>query len=312
MSNSSFSTKLPNLQLAWDSTSLGALKTCPRYYQLSIIEGYTGRTTNVHLAFGQHYHKALERYDHARCEGATFEEAQLEAVNQALSDTWDAARNRPWDSEHPNKNRMTLVRSVVWYLEEFRNDPIETVKLKSGKPAVELSFRWATDYSSLGTGESFLYCGHLDRLGQFQGGTYVCDRKTSRHLVDQRFIDGFSPSNQFAGYCLSANLTFSVPVKGIIVDGAQIAVTFTRFHRGLIEYSTSQLEEWYKGLGFWFAQAEFFARQAYWPMNEMSCNNYGGCPFKGICSLPPEQRQQWLENSFTKRTWDPLQVRGDI
>ena len=30
--NSSFSTEIPNLQLAWDSTSLGLLKECPRKY----------------------------------------------------------------------------------------------------------------------------------------------------------------------------------------------------------------------------------------------------------------------------------------
>jgi hypothetical protein len=39
-----------------------------------------------------------------------------------------------------SRTKETLVRSVVWYLDEYRDDPLKTALLPDGKPAVELSF----------------------------------------------------------------------------------------------------------------------------------------------------------------------------
>src|SRR5438046_4651295 len=64
--NTSLSVVQSGMQLAWDSTSMGLLKECPRKYQLSILEGWTPKRTSVHLLFGLWYHGALERYDHAK------------------------------------------------------------------------------------------------------------------------------------------------------------------------------------------------------------------------------------------------------
>ena len=58
--NSAFSKSLPGLQIAWDSTSLGTLKECPRKYQYSIMLGKQPREISVHLTFGLYYHAALE------------------------------------------------------------------------------------------------------------------------------------------------------------------------------------------------------------------------------------------------------------
>ena len=307
--NSSFSTNIPNLQLAWDSTSLGALITCPRYYQYAIIDGWTPRSTSVHLTFGQHYHSALEHYDHAKFAGADHEEATRVATKHALEVTWE--NGRPWFSDHNNKNRYTLVRSIVWYLEQFEDDPLVTIRLANGKPAVELSFRFETDFKSP-DGAPFVYCGHIDRLATMNDEPYVVDRKTTASTIGSDFFDKFNPDNQFSGYSFSSKVVWQVPTRGIIVDGAQIAVTFSRFRRGIVPISEASLEEWYKDLGYWLNLAVSFAINNYYPMNRKSCGNYGGCQFRSICSKSPGVREQWLKAGFVKRIWDPLKVRGDI
>lgn len=307
--NSSFHPTIPGLQLAWDSTSLGALKTCPRKYQLSIVEGWTPRRTSVHLLFGQYYHSALEQYDHSRAAGATHDEATEDAVLRALRDTWHDGR--PWFSDDSNKNRLTLVRTVVWYLEEFRDDSVVTVRLASGKPAVELSFRFETTYCA-SDGAVYMLCGHMDRLATLNGDVYVLDRKTTKSSVDQRYFDGFSPYNQFTLYALAGKIVYNTPVKGVIVDGAQILVGSSRFLRGFSPRSDAALDEWYNELRYWFMQAETYAHHQHWPMNDTACGNYGGCPFREVCSKSPATRDKWLQAMFKKRTWDPLQVRGDI
>lgn len=310
--NSSFSTELPSLQLAWDSTSLGALKECPRKYQLSIIQGWVPRATSVHLTFGLHFHAALERYDHAKCDGKSHDEAQRIAVRYAMEATWDQKIGRPWISDDPNKNRFTLVRSVSWYLEQFADDPLETIVLANGRPAVELSFRMETSIQTRSVDERFMLCGHLDRLALFNGEPFIVDRKTTKTTISQDFFSKFSPDNQFSTYATGTKVVYALPVKGLIVDAAQVAVTFTRFQRGIVNRSESQLEEWYKDLHWWLMQAEAYATQEYWPMNDKSCGNYGGCPYRDICSKSPSTRDEWLRAKYDKRIWDPLQVRGDI
>ena len=82
--NNSLSTISPRFQFAWDSTSIGALKTCPRYYQYSILEGWQPREISVHLIFGLHFHAALERYDHLTFGGMDKDSALREVVRYVL------------------------------------------------------------------------------------------------------------------------------------------------------------------------------------------------------------------------------------
>jgi PD-(D/E)XK nuclease superfamily len=309
--NSSFSQVIPNLQLAWDSTSLGELKACPRKYFYSIICGFQPRSISVHLTFGLHYHKALEVYDHFRSRGSDHQSATRMAIRQVLSDTWDPVLKRPWASDDSNKNRLTLLRSVVWYLDQFEIDSLETVQLKDGKPAVELSFRLLTNYTSP-TGEPFLLCGHFDRVAKFNNQAYIVDRKTSKSQINSDFFDKFNPDNQMSLYAFASQVVYEVPVAGVIIDGAQIGATFTRFQRGFTLRTESQLEEWYKDLGVWLVQASVYAANNHWPMNDKSCGNYGGCPFRPICSKPEAVRAEWLKAGYARRIWDPLQIRGDI
>lgn len=311
-SNSSFSS---TLQIGWDSTSLSALKTCPRLYFYSIICGYAPRQANVHLTFGLLFHSALEHYDHQRAREVDHDEAVLRVVKKLMIETWDTTLSRPMAvlCEDPNKNRFSLVRTVVWYLENFREDPLKTVILANGKPAVELSFRFETEYKTA-DGTPFLYCGHQDRLVSFNDETCILDRKTTKHTISPSFFEQFTPHNQFTGYILGGQVLHPEnPPKRLIVDAAQVAATFSRFERGLVERSEFQLNEWYESLGYWLKLAEGFAKANYWPMNESACGNYGGCPFRGPCSRKTENvRKAFLESGFVRRVWDPLKARGDI
>lgn len=308
--NTALSPSIDGLQLAWDSTSMGDLKLCPRKYYYSVLEGYRPRTESVHLTFGIIYHEALERYDHAKAQGRPYEEACRVAVRHALQATWSSKLRRPWLSDDPNKNRGTLLRTIVWYLDQFKEDPIETILLANGKPAVELSFRFALPYDS-GEGP-FLYCGHLDRLGSLGGRSYIIDRKTTKHTLGEAYFAQYSPDNQFSGYIFSGQLAFNLKLDGLICDAAQVMVGGSRFQREVIARTPDQTEEWVKDLGYWLQMALGYAKAGYWPQNDKACNIYGGCAFRGVCSKAPSVRKAWLEQGFEKRVWDPLQVRGDI
>lgn len=294
-------------QWAWDSTSLTTFVTCPRKYLYSILQGWTSELRSVHLEFGGHYAKALERFHKLRAEGVAHWDAAREVMRLCLIETWERTEDggAPVDWLHNAKTRDTLIRSIIWYLDQFENDPMETVILPDGRAAVEYSF-------SVELSEDYLYCGHIDRLVRYGADKdiYVQDQKTSGTTITPKYFQGFSPDTQMTGYTMAGRIIFDLPVSGVIIDAAQIAVGFTRFERGVVARTPSQLEEFREETLAYIAEARRCHEANYYPMRRTSCGNYGGCEFQKVCSMTPKLRANMLAGGFKKRDrWDPLKKR---
>ncbi|MFA5377044.1 MAG: PD-(D/E)XK nuclease family protein [Dehalococcoidia bacterium] len=164
------------VQFAWDATSIENYDKCPRYYYYTNIEGYRPANKSVHLLFGGFYATALEHFYKHLADGMSFEDAQAEIVWEALRSTWlrleidGKVRGGPMAFESSEKTRANLIRTIIWYTEFFREDPMNVVHLANGKPAVELSF-------SLNVDNGVVLCGHLDRVVEYGGAAYVMDQK---------------------------------------------------------------------------------------------------------------------------------------
>lgn len=345
--NKSFSAKLPGMQLVWDSTSLGLLKECPRKYQLSMVEGYVPKRESVHLIFGRLMHSALEKYDALLSEGMTKADALHAIVRYTLRiagervvfevcpscgtlhsgkpeacrscgenyhSDWDHYSEwRPWESDDPNKNLATLMRTVVWYILEFQDDALETVQLSNGKPAVELSFKVPLGITLQETGEEVWAAGHFDRVARYAGSddaVYIVDRKTTKGELGSRFFRGFTPDNQMSFYAAFSAIVLGFPVAGVIIDGAQIAVNFTRYARGNAGRSQEQRNDFYMDFCAWVKVAEAYAKKRYWPKNDKACSNYAGCQFRDVCAAASSVQNLYLSSDFTRRVWDPTVPRN--
>lgn len=311
-SNTSFSALCAGMQLSIDSTALGAFKTCPRFYYYNIIWGWVPKDESPHLTFGTLVHEAREQYDFARTYGHDHESALIHTLHDALRKTWNRELDRPWISGHDSKNRLSLIRSIVWYLDQYgEDDALKTIIAADGKPLVELSFRFDSGLVT-SLGEAITLCGHGDRLAELNDEPYWVDTKTTRYALDQKFFAQFSPHNQFSLYNIAGKVVYKVPTRGVICDGLQVGVTFTRAKRHLVTRDNPLDAEWLSGFAWWVKGMESSALALDWPMNDTACDMYGGCRFRSICSKSPSSRQTWLEAGFKRRMWDPLQRRGDI
>lgn len=297
-------------QFAWDATSLELAMECPRKYFYVMRKGWRKRAPNVHLFFGGLIASAFEHYHKRRIlEGKSHDQALEGVVMEALEATWiDGA---PWHSDHNAKTRENLIRTIVWYLEEFKDDPLRTVVLKNGEPAVEQSFR-------LPVSDDVIFCGHLDRLVEQDGDQYATDNKTTGYTITDQFFRQFDLSCQMSMYTFAGKAILSSPIKGVIIDAAQIAVGFSRFVRGYTFRTKSQLDDWFRDTMHWIKiiwryaelDSEHGEDENHWPKNTTSCDRYSGCQFRAICAQSPENRLQFLKADFEQQpTWDPMTPR---
>ena len=326
-----------NIQYAWDSTSLELFKRCPKLYHYVMIEGWQPHGEGIHLRFGIEYHQALHDYETYKVLELNHDEAVCATIRDLL------LRIRDWDPDprtvsEEKKSKSHLVRTIVWYLDQFKDDPAKTVMLDNGKPALEVSFRFQLDWgpeTSLSTeglqvvetrevepsvrggisygpyeviaqfpkGDTpnYLLCGHLDRIVNFQGALFVMDRKTSGTALSSYYFNQYHPHNQMSLYAIAGKIILDTPVKGVIIDAAYIFNDWTNanpFQRGVTYRTQDQMDEWFWDLSYWLKFAEECAQNDHWPQNDTSCDKYGGCRFRSICQKSPNARQTFLKSEF--------------
>jgi hypothetical protein len=216
---------------------------------------------------------------------------------------------RGWESGNEIKNRYTLVRTLIWNLDERKDSAWKTVILSSGKPAVELSFNFHVFDID---GESISLSGHMDELVENTRQVWVKDDKTTKSALTANYFNGYTPDNQMTLYTIAGKVIYGADVSGVLVRAAQIGVGFSRFATQQVSRPKAVLEEWIGDTKYWITQARNFALNNHWPMNDTACNKFMGCPFRKVCGVSPSHRKAWLEQDFVKREWNPLQARGDI
>lgn len=309
------------VQYAWDSTSLGWLKTCPRLYKYNMIDNWRPKDLKPDLFFGLVFAEVCQGYQKSIFQGITHDDALFDMVKHVHERTWD------WESDHKYKNKYTLVEAVITYLDQWQDDPAKTVQLVDGTPAVELNFKFQLDWGPQvkGTGNAgfdaedaarmpkYILCGHLDRIVEFGGVLMVMDQKTTKSTLASNYFDQYHPDNQMTFYTLAANIIYDQPIRGVIIDAVQVLLEKPhRCIRGFTYRTQAELDEWVRDLEHWFSMAEFYAESNYWPKNDTACNKFGGCQYKEVCNKDPSVRKAFLASSFTQEgeRWNPMVPRA--
>lgn len=313
------------VQFAWDSVSLTNILSCPRRYQYSIILSLHPRNPGyaIALVFGILFHKGLEVYHKARAAGSDHDAATFTAVRHLLDDP--ATATLPTDdvidemkeSHDPDaddgidlrnsriRTRYFLFRSLIWYLEHYADDPMQTFILPSGAAAVELSFRIPLQIDVLG--QPLLLCGHIDRGVIFNDRIWPTDYKTTKSLTNQ-WRQLFDLSHQMTGYVLASSVIFEQPaISGAMIDGIALQVQQVKFSRSPTMRTAGQISEYFDLLRYVRDKAILHAETQSYPMNTASCYF---CQYKDICSQPPEYRDRHIRQHYISAPgWNPLENR---
>lgn len=306
-------------QIAWDATSLSTYMECPRKYQYRLREGWEPNYGSAALLYGRARHKAHEVFARMIAQKKDRDDALDAAIQAALEESvgLDELAAIGKKDERNKRTRANLVRAVVWWADEFGDDadPVQTMLLPDGTPAVELS--WTLPLAITGPdGETYLMSGHFDRLVTYVGQPFVDEYKHTLNSLSSFYFKRFSPNVQISNYAMAARAILPDGAKGVLIEAEQVGVNFNRFDREFATRSPAQNDEWLATAAHWIkraeadAQAEKAGDPHAWPMNETACGNYGGCPFREVCNKAPFRRAAVLAADFTQaERWDPLKSR---
>lgn len=256
--------------------------------------------------FGIEIHAGLYLYRKLRHQGHDHESALRQTIRNALQRTWtkdNDGNGRPQQWFDSKKNRIGIIRTLVWYLDEFQSDPLEVVITEDGRPEIELGFAYKSGITL--AGEEVYFCGVMDRRVRLNGRVYPADVKTTGFGLDDNYFAGFRPDNQMSHYKYADEVHYQNDADGIIIDAIQVGVTFNRTRRELISFQGWDRNEWFANTKYWLEQAERHASRSEWPMNDKNCYR---CAFRPVCSRALGAREQWLKANYVKRIWDPKKL----
>lgn len=292
-------------QWLWSANSLETAETCARKYYYSQVLELVPQEENVHLLFGGWLAEAIETYHRLISTEIDHNTAVRDVISSTLIKSYGKLNTndlRDLKGSARYKTREHLIRSIVWYLDEYENDPCKTIILANGTPAVELTFRFQIH-------DDIWLRGKVDRLVNYASDPYIQDQKSTGTTIGPYYFKQFNPHTQMSLYTVAADIVWKTPVKGVMIDAIQVAVGFTRFERGFTPRTSDQSAEWLQYAEY-HIKLTWDAAEHNWPMNDSSCNKYGGCPFLEVCSKSPSVRQDYLDGGkFVRRFRNPLDAR---
>lgn len=307
--SSKFSAQIPNLQVSWDATSLKAFEKCPRLYKYKYIDNYTSIGDKIHLKFGLLYHDAIERYNKLRY---LYHYSHEDALYIVTVYTMQCIKEDPWYEDTGEKNDWTVLRTIIWSLNFWHPDQFTPYSWKdeNGAKQIGIEFSFSIPLEIENPIEEYLIVGHIDAVMQredYEGeGLWLFERKTTKQTLGLYWKEGYEPDIQVDLYAWAGKQLFLEPIEGIILDGVQSTVFFSRFARFPIYKTEEQVNETGQNIRSSIREAEIYALENFWPMRTSECFR---CPFRKVCKQPEYMRQAILDAEFEERVWDPTLVR---
>lgn len=341
----------PFMQIAWDATSLELFLRDPWTYYCVIVEGWRMPLPSAALLFGRLLHECCGVYCYHRLNDADHEAALDLAVEFAIRKaaegepvvgevgepnlpSWsldEIAANSARRGDRNQRDTYRLLRAVVWWCDEYGNDPLyQPIRLPSGRPAIEIHFDLPLGFT-IG-GHDARLCGHLDGIVRAETGELIVRewKHTTATIGGDRmsakyYFLRYKPNVQTNTYALAGKILLpSEPVRGVLVEACQTAVTFAHFEREWIDRPPAICDEWIECIRHHTSRASALADQAaslvaegHDPslayaraMNPATMRQYGQNLFADAAFRLPRLRRQYLASKAVRtERWNPTEAR---
>lgn len=316
--------------LLLDNSSLETFTTCPRAAQYLVCQKRKSSADKVALRFGGIIHSALE----VRYRSATPMLAQTDAVQDCMLAKAQVEYEK-WLSTSPSildddfRTFSCAAELIRLYGQQYPFESFDLVKLSDGRPFVEVPFalplgeievnaRMLVRDESGSVAErhvaiiKLVWTGRIDLAYRLDKRLYVLDHKTTS-ILGPSYFTTFEDSHQLIGYTWAAKQLLDQTPHGFVVNAIAVRrPTKTgkafEFLRQAIAVSEWQLTEWQHDTISIVAKFVQGCQEGYLPKHRAWCvGKFGPCPYRSVCTLPPEQREVMLASGeFQDSTWSPL------
>lgn len=321
------SEKLPFPSLL-DSSMLATFKSCPAKFFMEYVQNFKSRGISVHLHAGGAFAKGMEvarkafytgHHDQLQTVGTTetgeslSEWREISCVSgdadYAIGAGLGALLSYYGNFECPDdsaKSANRMAGAFEYYFDNYplSNDDGQPVAYgPENKRAIEFSFAHPLPITRPDTGEPIVYCGRMDSILAYTGGTFICDEKTTSQL-GATWSRQWDLRSQFTGYAWGSRES-GLKVDGVIVRGVSILKTKYETQQAISYRPQWLVDQWYDELLSWVNDIKMCWQTGRWVHNyDHACAEYGGCGFKTVCQS--EDPAKWLEVGFERRVWNPL------
>lgn len=289
---------------SWDSTMLAAFRSCPQKCFRTYVQHWKAKTESVHLVAGGAFAKGVEVARMAFFEGGESRENAEALGLRALLDAYG-------DFECPADSAKSLERTagaLEFYFANYPlgDDGLVPLKFPNGRHAIEFSFAEPLDIAHPVTGDPILYTGRCDMIGEYHGGIYAVDEKTTSSL-GASWSRQWEMRGQFTGYQWAAQRA-GLNVQGTLIRGVSILKTKYDTQQAVTYRAPHEVDRWLAQTHKDLRRAIAMWRAGDWDYAiDSACAEYGGCSMLRICKSPTPE--DWLPVEFTQRVWSPLERR---
>jgi len=283
-----------------DSSMRATYRACPQKFYQEYILNRKRPGISVDLHFGGCFAKAMEIIRTAFYQdGKSLEESMMLGATEAIGMWGDFV-----PPEKKNKTLPRLVEAIAEYFQEYPplSDHIQPWRA-AGKPCIEFSFAEPIDIKHPTTGNPILIAGRCDMVGDYHGGCYPVDEKTTTQLGPS-WLKQWHLRGQFTCYTWACKRA-GYPAIGAIVRGMSI-LKKSFGHAEVLELRPQwMIDRWYVQF---CDDVESMIRdweRGYWSWDlDKACADYGGCAYQDLCRV--ENPEPFAKTEYEIRKWNPV------
>lgn len=282
---------------AFDFSTTNTVNQCARKAFLQYWLGRRGTAVNYPIEFGNAYHLYREVMDKVFLEKDTPEVQWPTLHEYALNKTVESyPEDPPLEHKKSFLTRIRLIETCEQAFDVWRDEKL------SGKTVIlasEQSFELALDDTG------YTYGGKIDQLLEMSGQLWVRDFKTTSYM-GRTYGFKWDPNAQISGYTWAARELSGRRVMGVIISTVYNTKNIgPQHHSFLSTRSEFALDEWKLDYCDTRRRITLMEQDNYFPKNTSSCDDYGGCFFRGCCSMSTWiARDEWLEDHTVEDRWD--------
>jgi hypothetical protein len=300
--------------LVYDAHLIKTFRSCEEKFRLFEIEHIVGKQSKAAPAFGIAFHEGVASYRLAKRAKLSYQVALKKAQEdfltaykkhmppEALSEVMTDAKRGP-------QNGLRLLTGYVNHYE-----PIGTEWLH-----VEVPFALYLGPVTTPVGDKdLIYVGIIDGVGQLNGRIDVNDIKTTGMFANDSWLEGFKMDQGLLGYMVAAREVLGIDthyasIHGIWIQGEPKNPSKAKpldeyFMTKEIYWDDDQIAEWQMNTISTVKKIERAKFEESFDKDYgQNCGAFGGCAYRGLCSVTPRFRKQMVEMDYERKIWTPLE-----